>query len=169
MPVRRWAPEDDKRLIELHSSNLGLNKIAKAIGWSNETVHRHSKRLGLSYDRSSMVEAHLARVADAASLRSALELELLKDADKLRKQLFEPALAYNFGGRDNTYEEHELKKPSFRDQSDIMRAATSAVAHSLKISEHDVNAGTGAAIGMLDKIAEGIKLAALDIAVAGAV
>lgn len=162
---RRWGPEEDKQLIELHSEGLGLNKIAKRMGWSPTCIHDKAKPLKLSWDRSMLVEAHLARVADAAVLRSALELDLLKDADKLRKQLFAPAMAYNFGGRDNTYSEQKIKQPTARDQADIMRATTSAIAHSLKISEHDVNAGSGAAIGMLDKIADGIKLAALDIAV----
>lgn len=159
----RWSKSDDEILIRLHAAGRSLNSIAKEMNRSTSTVSEHSILLGLKWDRSQMVEATLARVASAASLRTALELELLQDAARLRKQLFAPAKAYNFGGRDNTYAEHKLPQPSARDQLDIMKATTLAVQHSLKISEHDVNAGTESAIGMLDKIAAGIKLAALDL------
>lgn len=161
MAVRSWVPEkEDECLIRLHSEGRSLNSIAKEMRRSTETVSRYSRRLGLSWDRSHTVEATLARVADAAALRSALEVDLLRDADRLRRQLFAPVTVYKFGGRDNTFASRKLPMPNAKAQADIMRAATDAIAHSLKISEHDVNAGSGAAIGMLDKIAEEIKLAA---------
>lgn len=159
-----WAPEEDEVLLKLHAEGKSLHAIAKAMTRGTSTIHTHAKRLNLSWDRSGVVAATMARVVDAAALRTALELELLEDAARLRKQLFAPTTAYNFGGRDNTFSAQKLKQPSAKDQLDIMRATTLAVQHSLKISEHDVDAGTGAAIGMLDKIADEINTTALDIA-----
>lgn len=164
MPGIVWSDADDAKLIQLHAAGLSCNQIAKQMVRGAGTVSHHSRMLGLSYDRSHVVEANLARVIDAAALRRELELDLLTDAARLRKQLFAPTKAYNFGGKDNTFAEHKLKQPSARDQLDIMKATTIAVQHSLKISEHDTTSGAEAAVGMLDKIAEGIKLAALDIA-----
>lgn len=158
-----WTPEEDETLIRLHGEGKSLHFIAKAMTRGTSTIHTHAKALGLSWDRSKMVEANMARVVDAAALRTALELELLEDAARLRKQLFAPVTAYSFGGRDNVFNSKKLAQPSAKDQLDIMRATTLAVQHSLKISEHDVDAGTGAAIGMLDKISDEIKLAALDL------
>lgn len=164
MAVRSWVPEEeDECLVRLHSEGRSLNSIAKEMGRSAETVSRQSRRLGLSWDRSRTVQATLALVAEAAARRAALEVDLLRDAERLRLQLFAPVTVHKFGGRNNTYASRRLKKPDARAQSDIMHAATTAVAHSLKISKHDPDAGTGAAIGMLDKIAESIELAAQQI------
>lgn len=161
----RWSQTEDIILLRLHGEHRSLNSIAKEMGRSLSTVSEHGMQLGLDWDRSRVIEMNIARMADAAAIRTALELDLLRDAERLRQQLFSPAVAYNFGGKDNTYEEHRLPQPSAADQLKIMQATTIAVAHSLKISEHDVNAGTDAAIGMLDKVAIGIQMAALDLAI----
>lgn len=163
MSAPKWDKSEDSVLIQLHNQGKSCNAIAKEMGRSPAAISDHSRQLGLKYDGSMVVAATLARVTNAAALRTELELQLLEDASRLRRQLFAPAKAYNFGGKDNTFAEHQLPMPSARDQLDIMKATTIAVQHSLKISEHDVNAGTGAAIGMLDKIAEGINIAALDL------
>lgn len=165
MPGVRWSKAEDEVLIRLHAEGRSLNSIAKEMGRGTGTVSDHGQKLGLDWDRSKVVVATLAHMADAAKIRAALELELLQDADRLRRQLFAPTKAYNFGGKDNTYAEHLLPQPSAADQLKIMQATTIAVAHSLKIAEHDVAAGTDIAIGMLDKVAASIDMAALDLAV----
>lgn len=161
----KWSKEEDKVLIRLHATGKSLNAIAREMGRGASTTSAHAHTLGLSWDRSQTVNAVIARQADAASLRATLELQLLEDAARLRKQLFKSAKVYNFGGKDNTFAEQKINQPSFRDQLDIMKATTIAVQHSIKIAEHDVSTGTEAAIGMLDRVAEGINVAALDLAI----
>lgn len=165
----KWTKREDDKLRRMHAEGKSLNACAREMVRGTGTVCQHAKLLGLSWDRSHVLEANIARSIDAAALRTALEVDLLEDAARLRKQLFAPVLAYNFGGKDNTFSEHKLKQPSSRDQLDIMKATTIAVLHSLKISEHDVTSGTEAAVGMLDKIADGIHIAALDMAIEEAV
>lgn len=158
-PRRHWDTDDDTRLRDLQGAGRTLRDVAQEMGYDPATISRHAATLGLTWDRTQTRAATAANVADAASRRSALELSLLKDAERLRRQMFAPTVAFNFGGRDNTYAEHRLTQPVYADQLRLMQAVGVAVAHSLKIAVHDGDPGTDAAVGMLDQIAAGLKAA----------
>jgi hypothetical protein len=155
-----WPAEFDQQLRDLHGQGLSLRECATRLGRSRGCVGNHAKDLGLSWDRAQTKAATSARVADNRALRSQLEAGFLADAAKLRAQLFSACTVFNFGGKDNTYEERVVDKPPFVDQLKIMQAATIAVTHSLKIAIHDGDPGTADAIGMLDAIAGEIRAAA---------
>ena len=132
-----WTPELDQQLADLHAAGLSLRECATRIGRPFQRVSERSKILGLSWDRSKTKAATESRVADNRATRSAIEAGLLDDVQRLRAQLWAPCKAFNFGGKDNTYEEHALDQPTFVDQLKIMQAATIAVDRSLKIAVHD--------------------------------
>lgn len=154
-----WTPELDQQLTDLHAQGLSLRECATRIGRSRSGVGDHAKALGLSWDRAQTKAATEARVADNRTTRSAIEAGLLADVQRLRAQLWAPCKAFNFGGKDNTYEERALEQPTFVDQLKIMQAATIAVDRSLKIAVHDSDSSHDDAKSMLTGLAAAMGLA----------
>lgn len=163
---RSWTPAEDTQLRALHASGLSLSECARRIDRANTRVSEHSKVLGLLWDRSQTKAATEATKADTAArvatnqaLRAEQETGFLVDAARLRAQLWAPCKAFNFGGKDNTYEEHALEQPTFVDQLKIMQAATIAVDRSLKIAVHDSDSSHDDAKSMLTGLAAAMGLA----------
>ncbi|GAA1026854.1 hypothetical protein GCM10009557_06040 [Virgisporangium ochraceum] len=134
--------EDRAQVARLHGEGLSRNEIARRIGRSGRTVSRLAKELGLTFERGEQVQAATqAKVIDAKARRAALALALLEDAERLRKSLWESCTVYNFGGKDNTFNQALIAQPSFRDQRDIMMAVSVAAERSMKLDEYDRNTG----------------------------
>lgn len=152
MHSRRPVTDKDYAQVKaLHAEGLTRNEIARQMRRSGKTVSRIAEMLGLDFDRTRTAVATEARKVDARAKRTALAEALLDDAERLRQQLFAPALAWNFGGKDNTYEQQQIPQPSFRDQYQIMSAIGVAVDRHLRLDDHD--AGDSAqVVGLLTKL-----------------
>lgn len=123
-----------ERVRQLHAQGLGRNEIAAELGRSAGTITNIAKALGLSFDRTATAAATEARQADLAALRTQLAYNLTNDAIRLRQQLWQPAIVYNFGGKDNTYAQRQLPEPPARDKRDLMLTAATAIDRSLKLA-----------------------------------
>lgn len=160
---RRWTEKDNVTLRAKHAENLSQGRIAKDMKRSEQTISVYAKKMGLKWTREPVIAATLAHVADAKARRIALELGLLKDAERLRSQIFAPHEYVDHGGKEYDevrWTENELI-PS--DKLKIMQATTIALSHSMKLGEYDSDAGLEMAVGMLDKIAATISTAANDL------
>ena len=157
MTARTWTAADDVTLTALHGQGKSCHTIAGEMGRSKSTISRESKRLGLLWERSQVQAATAAKVADAKARRAQLQLDLLEDAERLRLQLWEPALVYAFGGRDNDYNEHTIPKPTFADQLKIMQATGTAIDRSIRLADHD-SAGAEAVKNLLGTLADQLGL-----------
>lgn len=134
----RLTEAENKMIRKLHAAGKGRNDIAKELGRSGQTISRAAERLGITFERGPEVAAATAaKVADAKARRAQLQLDLLDDAERLRQQLFAKTTAFNFGGRDNTYNETELNEPTFGDKRNIVQAVSAAISTSIRIDEHD--------------------------------
>ena len=160
---RRWTDTESEALKRLHGQGRSLHSIAAEMARSKATVSRYAKALGLSWDRSMQAHAVEAHQLDAKSRRALLRLNLLDDAERLRRQLWEKTLVFNFGGKDNTYEERFLKKPPIADQLRITQSVSTVVTTIERLEKMDADEGVEAVVGMLDKIAEAITKAAEDL------
>lgn len=134
---RPWTKSDDAELTRRHGDGESLHSIAKSMGRGKATVSKKATALGLTWERTRAAAAAQAHATDAKARRAALQVALLGDAEKLRSQLWEQATVFNFGGKDNTYEERTLDKPPFADQLKIMQATGIAVDRSLKLADYD--------------------------------
>jgi hypothetical protein len=153
-----WTVDDDARLTELHAADTPVRAMGAAIGRTRSSIDRRLRFLGLgATTRLGTMAATAANVADAKGRRALLELALLEDAARLRAQMFAPAIVFNFGGTDNTYEERAVAQPVIADQLKLMQAVGVAIDRSLKIADHDNDTGLIDAIGMLDQVAAGLK------------
>jgi len=98
--------------------------------------------------RSKTKAATEARVADNQAKRAALETQFLDEAKEDLDRKHQPFLVFNFGGKDNTYEEHLLESPPTGDIRNLTQSAAIAVDRSLKLADHD---GGGANAAAVDK------------------
>lgn len=156
MAAGPYTPEEDETLRRLIPLGVPQSEIGKQIGRTRGSVANRAAKLGLRSDRTDTARATEAKVIDAKARRAALEVKLLEDAEKLRGQIWAPTLVYNFGGKDNTYNEREVTEPPHADKLKLMQAAGIAIDRSLKIAEHDSDTGVVEAVGALDQIADAL-------------
>ncbi len=147
--------EDRNRVAQLHAEGHSRNAIARSIGRSGRTVSRIAEALGLTFERGDMVKAATeAKKIDAKAKRAQLANDLLDDAARLRRSLWEACTVYNFGGKDNTFEQALISEPSFRDKREIMQAVSVAAERSMKLDEYDRQTGADEERSMLVDLAE---------------
>lgn len=135
--------EERARVRELHAQGMSRNKIADEIGRPWSTVTRICQELGLSFDRSQTRQAVEAHKVDLAALRADLAHELLVKARGFLQAMDRPFMAFNFGGKDNTYEEHELSGPPPDAIRNLMTSTGIALQRSLELSKFDSDPNEG--------------------------
>jgi hypothetical protein len=149
-----------RRLVEdLHGKGLGRNVIARRVGIAAASVTKICTDLGLTFDREHTRQAVAARKADAAALRSELELTLLEDAQKLRGQLWQKHTYIDHGGKEFTRVEWTQDEPSPGDKHRLMQAAANAIDRSIRLSELDKDDEVEEAKAMLVDLFEALGVA----------
>lgn len=143
---------------DLHEQGYGRNRIAREMGIAPVVASRTAEHLGLTFDRSKIQAATEARLADLAERRSLLAEDLQEDAEKLRAQLWQPAIIFSFGGKENTYAEEHVPEPPSADKRALMATAATAIDRSLKLvpPAEQQGAGTDDAKSMLGSLARNI-------------
>lgn len=131
--VRSVTEADYEAVAELHADGLGRNDIARRLERSGRTISVIALELGLSFDRSAIIAATEARMADLADKRSILAEALTDDALRLTQQMWEPSKVFNIGGKDNTYTDHPVDEPPADAKRALMGAAGMAIDRSLKL------------------------------------
>jgi hypothetical protein len=156
MPGGTIDPARFTELRELHAQGLGRNAIAREMGVAPVMVSRTADHLGLAFDRSRIQAATEARLADLAERRAVLAETLLDDAERLRAQMWQPAVVYAFGGKDNIYAEEPVSEPPPADKRALMSTAATAIDRSLKLVPAEDSSGADNEKSMLDNLAAGI-------------
>jgi transposase-like protein len=134
---RHYTEKQKQRALELYGS-MSVSALSKKLKIPKSTLGTWAKAAGLKTDRAEHVQAAVkARQADFAARRQALQENLLGDAEELRKRLWEPCIAYNFGGRDNTYRQRKQKEPDYRAKEQICKGVGTLVTSIGKLAEID--------------------------------
>ncbi len=152
---------DDKRsaiLADIEAGKKGRNQIARDHGVGVGTVTKIAKDAGVTtaFDRADLKKATEAAALDNKALRVRTARRFLDKANELLDQMDEPHLVFNFGGKDNTYEEHLLNKPPTGDLKNLMVSAATAIDKHLVLERHD-SATSDAASSLLDAVANGLQ------------
>jgi transposase-like protein len=137
----------DKRAAILASLRAGTsrNRAAREHGVSFASVSKIAAAEGISFDRSQTKSATEAAVADLRAIRVATSRRFLAEANLLLDQMHQPHTAYNFGGKDNTYEEHEFPEPPVDAKRTLITSAAIAYDKHLAQERHDADDGSGLA------------------------
>ncbi|MFL1440408.1 hypothetical protein [Nocardiopsis protaetiae] len=153
--------DDDKRAAIVTDLNAGKtrNQIARDHNVSPSTVSKIAQEEQHAFDRTQTIHATRAKQADNRARRAQLASDLLGDAERLRKQLWEPARHGAFGGRDNVWSEVELDEPTFGDKRAILTSVQTAVRASAELEKVDATSTSDGAKSMLGKLFDGVKQA----------
>ena len=108
-----------------------------------------------AFDRTKVEAATRARAKDNAARRADLEAEFLQVAAEELARRDAPVTWGNFGGKDNTYEEVELPRPTFGMRGTLVTTAARATKAALDLAAAARDTGTERAGTLLDQIATG--------------
>ncbi|WP_328545474.1 hypothetical protein [Streptomyces europaeiscabiei] len=156
MPRQPIPEEFHDRFRELHADGYGRNRIARELGFPPVQISRTAEVLGLTFDRSQIEAATRARLADLAERRAMLAEDLQEDAEKLRAQMWETTVVYSFGGKENSYEDHEFDEAPAAEKRALMATAGMAIDRSLKLAPVHEADGADTERSMLGDLAAGI-------------
>jgi len=137
-----WTADEDAKLTELHAAGKSLHAIATDMGRSKSTVNDHAAQLGISFDRSRTAKAAQAVVADNKLRRARLIGTLYDRAEELLEQIVQPHLVFNFGGKDNSYEERQVDRPPTADIRNLMQSASIAMQRAVDLENVDAVTAT---------------------------
>lgn len=143
MPSR--VTEDERsRIVAAIETGRSRADIAREFERSPDTVGRIAKAEGLKFDRSQTIAATKAKQADNRSERAKLNSRLLEEANGLLDEMGQPHIAFNFGGKENTYNEHRFDRPPVEARRSLMVMVGIAVDKSLameRVDQPDQGAG----------------------------
>lgn len=120
----------------MHAAGSSLGGIARELGRAPQTVSQVCKRIGLTFDRKQTAAANQAVSVDMAARRNALAENLLADAERIRAQLWSETTVYNFGGKDNDYNERTFPEAPADIKRTLMQTATTAVNAHLRLVDY---------------------------------
>lgn len=154
---RRWTDKDSRTLRALHNEGRSLHSIAAEMGRSKQTVSKYASRMGLSWERGQTAAAAEAVHVDNRARRAALESALLDDAERLRRQLWEPSYVFNIGGAENKYTEQQVEEPPAQDKRHLIQSASIALTAANKLHELNSAREAEAAKSTLTRLREALS------------
>lgn len=124
--------------------------IAKQFKRSPDTVRRVARDDGIAepFARTKTARATEAKKIDNKARRAELAHLLLEDCHRLRLQLWEKALVYNFD-KEGEYSQHEFPQPTFGDKRAIFQSVRNGVQSIADLERIDQGAGEGSALDRL--------------------
>lgn len=133
--------------------------IAKAHNVSPSTVAKLAEKHGLAdaFNRSQTEKATQAKRADNASRRAVLSVRLLDAAESALNRMEQPAIVYNFGGSENSYNERELPSPPSGDLRNLMVTAAAAIDKHVVIEKLDSDHDAKTAGALLDTLLDDLR------------
>jgi predicted transcriptional regulator len=143
-------PDTRARAIELIGEGMPRNAIARELRIAPSSVSGIAKDAGLTFERATATaSATAARQHDLKVRRLELIDELMSKAADHLVAIDQPFLAFSFGGKENTYAEHELDRPPTGDILNLHRAASIALKDARELIRDDDDEGVAEAESML--------------------
>lgn len=133
-----------KQIDDLLPTGKSCRDIAEEVGRSPDTVSRRAKKKGHIFGRINAERACEARKWYCAESRAKIAARLEEEANLLIDDLHKPFIAFNFGGKENDYNEHHFDEPPTEAKFTIMRAVQSAIRTVTDIVKVDASSSDGA-------------------------
>jgi len=155
------SDETIAQIRDLATTGVGRNEIARRLGVSADAVTRYAPEG--AFDRSATMAAVRARQADMAERRARLADALLSDAERMREQIWQTATVFNFGGKDNDYNDHTFDEQPPDGKRTLMQAVSTAVAAHVRLVDHDGDGGIDEAKSVLDGFMDAVARRAAEL------
>lgn len=124
-----------------------LRRIADRHGVAPGTVHTIAKEIDADMaDRSATENATKACRASMAAQRAELAQMVLDRARRALEDMDSPHTAFNFGGKDNTYNEKDMDKPPTADQRNLAIICATLIDKHKILDTYDAAAAQGSAV-----------------------
>lgn len=136
---------DDERaeIVELLERGLSCGAIAKQVGRSGDTVSRIARDVGHRFGRSNSLRAQEARSAYCAERRADIAAAATERAEQVLQRMEGPHRVFNFGGRDNTFNEEILDQPPVDAQRAMAQTIRDLMRTVIEIHRLDTKADEG--------------------------
>ncbi|CAN7518253.1 hypothetical protein LJR042_003540 [Microbacterium maritypicum] len=152
--------EDQKaQVLALHAAGHARNEIARRVGISAGSVTNICRAADRAFDRSETKQATEARRVDLAAGRVRLAEKMLAASEDMLDRIDDEYVVYNFGGKDNTFEQRTLESAPVEVRRNVITTAGITFDKLTRIVEKS-DTGLEQAVGVLDTIAEGFAAAA---------
>ncbi len=152
------TPDEEQQIRTLHAQDIACKEIARRLGRSPSTISKAAKRLGLLFDRARTQQATQAKRVDAKARRAQLSLDLLDDAARLRRRLWQPSVQVFPSGKGPARVTLDL--PPAKDARDFVLAVHTAIRGHADLERLDSDTGADAARSMLGQLGEALQVAA---------
>ncbi len=133
------------QIIALIESGKSARDIAKQTGRSTSTISNIAKSIGHRFAQSNLARAHEARSAYSAERRAELAARATERAEQMLAKMEGEYLVFNFGGKDNDYNEHTLEQPPTEALRSMAQTFRDLMRTVLDIDRHDNRADDGIA------------------------
>lgn len=152
---------DDQKaeVLALHAEGHPRNEIARRVGISAGSVTNICRDNDRAFDRSETKHATEARKIDLAAGRTRLAEKMLAASEAMLDRIDDKYVVYNFGGKDNTFEQRTLDSAPVEVRRNVITTAAITFDKLTRIVEKS-DTGLEQAVGVLDTIAEGFAAAA---------
>lgn len=144
--------DERARIIELIESGLSRSEVARQAGRGKSTITRIANEIGWDWlamadarTQSSLARAHGARSAFSAERRAVIAARMTEECEKLLDQMHGEFLVFNFGGKDNDYNEHLLERPPVESTRAMVQSVRDLLRTVIDIDRHDNKADDGLA------------------------
>lgn len=166
--VAQHNPVDEterQAIIELIRSGLSRNQVAKQSGRSTSTITRIGESIGWDWlaavderTQSSLTRAHEARSAFSAERRATIAAQATQRAEQMLAKFEGEYLVFNFGGKENTYEEHLLDAPPVEAMRAMAATFRDLMRTVIDIKRADeATDGDAGARGLLERLVAGLE------------
>ncbi|WP_167131936.1 hypothetical protein [Paramicrobacterium chengjingii] len=158
--ARKITDQQRLEVLALQAQGIARNEIARRTGVSAGSVTRICQAADRNFDRSAVKDAIEARQVDLADARLNLAYRLNNVANDMIDMIDQPFTVYNFGGKDNTFEQAELDSAPVEARRTIVTSAAIVFDKISRIVERDTSTGVESAHSLLDSLAAGFAQAA---------
>jgi transposase-like protein len=136
-----------------------VSETARRHGRHKATISRIAKDEGVDVARTATAAATAVKRVDNAARRERIKELLAQRAEEFLESMDRPFLAFNFGGKDNTYNERLLGRAPTGDIRNLMVSAGIAVQRLVDLERLDGNPRDDEGRSMLGALADGLKAA----------
>lgn len=136
-PLTNQERDEIARLLEAGQSHA---EIARTVGRATGTIANIAKSIGWSGDQSRALRVRKAnenRSAYSADRRAELAARATERAQEMLERWEAPYLVFNFGGRDNDYNEHQLAEAPIEAKRAMAQTFRDLMRTVIEIDRHD--------------------------------